>query len=97
MKVKWTKFYDWRVVALDGPTAFYGEFQPGKTELFKYDVKITYKYHGTKTVSFYVGTPLVFGPVAYRAACDYYNNLLIKNRNEIAKYKSREKLIENSK
>ncbi len=85
MKVNWVKFYDWRVVRLDGPTAVYGEITPGKKQLIKYDVTVTYKHHGVKMASFYVCEPMVSGPVAYRAACDYYNNLLIKNRRYLVK------------
>lgn len=85
MKVKWTKFYDWRVVFLQGPSAVYGEITPGKKELLKYDVVVIYKHHGTKTVSFNVDYPMMSGPTAYRKACDYYNDLLIKNKKSLVK------------
>ena len=96
MNIRFAKIFNWTPVAVERPVPFYQDYEDAGHMLIRYDVKVTYLYHGEKEVFFdLVDERLWVNETSPRqAANNYFNKMLqkmnaqkqmLKNHNENTK------------
>ncbi len=84
MRICFRKIFNWTPVAVELPVPFYQDYEDAGHMLIRYDVKVTYLYHGDCTFSFGVDENklgLMPRQIAYRRAINFYRKI----QNKIAK------------
>lgn len=81
MNIRFAKIFNWTPVAVERPVPFYQDYEDAGHMLIRYDVKVTYLYHGDYIFSFGVEENklgLVPRRKALKKAVDFYRKVSLK-------------------